>query len=232
MDAAESERALRPLLPRERAVAARRAPASASPSWRRWPGAGVGRRASRTGSRPERAPRCGCPPRPCRALTLSLTGPYPGAASVEGMSARQIIRNVALAVAGLVAAVAIGLTANSISGDSVGLSAQPLSAGEGACAGGRHAGRPRRRAQRAQARADQKARTRTCSRRAGANDHHAGRAPTDGHDRRRRGSGDDGSSGRGLRGRGRGGATTTRATARATQGGDDNSGHGGGGDDD
>ena len=46
------------------------------------------------------------------------------------MSARVIIRNVALALAGLVAAVAIGLAANTISGDSVGLSAQPLSAGD------------------------------------------------------------------------------------------------------
>ena len=63
-------------------------------------------------------------------LTFSLTGPYPGAASLGSMSPRRILRNAALALAGLVAAVGIGLAANAISDDSVGLSAQPLSAGE------------------------------------------------------------------------------------------------------
>ena len=46
------------------------------------------------------------------------------------MSFRRLATGAALAIAGLAAAVGIGLLANSISGDSVGLSAEPLSAGE------------------------------------------------------------------------------------------------------
>jgi hypothetical protein len=46
------------------------------------------------------------------------------------MSLRRFATGAALAIAGLVAAVGIGLLANSISGDNVGLSAEPLSAGE------------------------------------------------------------------------------------------------------
>jgi hypothetical protein len=46
------------------------------------------------------------------------------------MSFRRFATGAALALAGLVAAVGIGLLANSISGDNVGLSAEPLSAGE------------------------------------------------------------------------------------------------------
>ena len=46
------------------------------------------------------------------------------------MTPRRLAAGVALALAGLVAAVAIGLLANTISGDSVGLSAEPLSAGD------------------------------------------------------------------------------------------------------
>ena len=46
------------------------------------------------------------------------------------MAPSRILRNAALGVAGLAAAVGIGLAANTISGDSVGLSAQPLRAGE------------------------------------------------------------------------------------------------------
>ena len=46
------------------------------------------------------------------------------------MSFRRFATGAALAIAGLLAAVGIGLLANSISGDNVGLSAQPLSAGE------------------------------------------------------------------------------------------------------
>lgn len=45
------------------------------------------------------------------------------------MTFRQFATGAALAIAGLVAAVGIGLLANSISGDSVGLGAEPLSAG-------------------------------------------------------------------------------------------------------
>src|SRR5215208_5879217 len=46
------------------------------------------------------------------------------------MSLRRFATGAALAVAGLVAAAGIGLLANSISGNNVGLSAEPLSAGE------------------------------------------------------------------------------------------------------
>jgi uncharacterized membrane protein YgcG len=46
------------------------------------------------------------------------------------MTLRRFATVAALAIAGLAAAVGIGLLANSISGDSVGLGAEPLSAGE------------------------------------------------------------------------------------------------------
>jgi hypothetical protein len=46
------------------------------------------------------------------------------------MTLRRFATGAALAIAGLMAAVGIGLLANSISGDNVGLSAEPLSAGE------------------------------------------------------------------------------------------------------
>src|SRR3954453_14060556 len=46
------------------------------------------------------------------------------------MTFRQLATGAALAIAGLVAAVGIGLLANSISGDNVGVGAEPLSAGE------------------------------------------------------------------------------------------------------
>src|SRR6187397_2062910 len=46
------------------------------------------------------------------------------------MTFRRFATGAALAIAGLMAAVGIGLLANSISGDSVGLGAEPLSAGE------------------------------------------------------------------------------------------------------
>jgi hypothetical protein len=46
------------------------------------------------------------------------------------MRFRRFATGAALAIAGLLAAVGIGLLANSISGDNVGLSAEPLSAGE------------------------------------------------------------------------------------------------------
>jgi hypothetical protein len=46
------------------------------------------------------------------------------------MTFRRVATGAALAIAGLAAAVGIGLLANSISGDSVGLGAEPLSAGE------------------------------------------------------------------------------------------------------
>ena len=46
------------------------------------------------------------------------------------MGFRRFATGAALAIAGIVAAVGIGLLANTISGDSVGLGAEPLSAGE------------------------------------------------------------------------------------------------------
>ena len=46
------------------------------------------------------------------------------------MTFRKLATGAALAIAGLAAAVGIGLLANSISGDNVGLGAEPLSAGE------------------------------------------------------------------------------------------------------
>jgi hypothetical protein len=46
------------------------------------------------------------------------------------MSLRRFATGAALAIAGLLAAAGIGLLANSISGDNVGLSAEPLSASE------------------------------------------------------------------------------------------------------
>jgi membrane protein involved in colicin uptake len=46
------------------------------------------------------------------------------------MSFRRLATLAALAIAGVAAAVGIGLLANTISGDSVGLGAEPLSAGE------------------------------------------------------------------------------------------------------
>ena len=46
------------------------------------------------------------------------------------MTFRKFATGAALTIAGLLAAVGIGLLANSISGDNVGLSAKPLSAGE------------------------------------------------------------------------------------------------------
>ena len=56
------------------------------------------------------------------------------------MSFRRFATGAALAIAGLAAAVGIGLLANSISGDSVGLSAEPLSAARRS----RRQGRPSR----------------------------------------------------------------------------------------
>ena len=68
---------------------------------------------------------------PCPILSRRLRRPYPSAPRIDVvMDLKRAIRNAALALLGLVAAVAIGLVANSVSGDSVGLSAQPLSAGD------------------------------------------------------------------------------------------------------
>jgi hypothetical protein len=68
--------------------------------------------------------------KPCPPLNRPLTRLYRRGPSIGGMGPRRIWVGVGLALAGLAAAVAIGLLANSISGDSVGLSAEPLSAGD------------------------------------------------------------------------------------------------------
>ena len=112
---------------------ARRAPGWGWRWWRRWPARWGGEASlENREAAAEPAPRCGCPrPDACPTLTRQLDEALPGARLASSrMVRRRIIRNVALALAGLVAAVAIGLAANTISGDSVGLSAQPLSAGE------------------------------------------------------------------------------------------------------
>ena len=126
---------------------------------------------------------------------------------------------VTLAVLGLVAAFGIGLAANAISGDSIGLSARPLRAGHelAPSAGARARRRQRRRADDDDLRPLDEHRV---------DDHHADDHHADDHDRGRRrprrplerrerlsGGGDSG-SGRG-RGRGRGGGRLTRAPARA-----------------
>ena len=85
------------------------------------------------------------------------------------MSLRRFATGAALAIAGLMAAVGIGLLANSISGDNVGLSAEPLSAGETLAprAEDRSADRARQRAARERAR--QRAAARRRAKREAAN---------------------------------------------------------------
>lgn len=132
------------------------------------------------------------------------------------MSFRRFATGAALAIAGLAAAVGIGLLANSISGENVGLSAEPLSAGEtlapkaddrGGDRARQRAARARKRRAAARRRAQREANTRTATTEAPAVP-----PPTTTDD----GGGDD-SSGRG-RGRGRSS--------------DDSSGSGSGGSDD
>ena len=200
---------------------------------RRWGGEAEPRE---PGARPGRARSCGCPRSLCRALTLSWTRPYEGAASLDRMSARVIIRNVALALAGLVAAVAIGLTANTISGDSVGLSAQPLSAGdELAPEAASREDRSDARRERRRRRARQRARTERESPATTPAAPPSTGTVTSGDDDVSGGDDDGGddSSGRG-RGRGRGGDDDSSGSGSG--GSDDSSGSGsddsGGGDDD
>jgi hypothetical protein len=78
------------------------------------------------------------------------------------MSLRRFATGAALALAGLLAAVGIGLLANSISGDNVGLSAEPLEAGETLAPSSDDRGRDRAK-QRAAAR--ERARKRAAARR-------------------------------------------------------------------
>ena len=65
-----------------------------------------------------------------RALTGSWTRPYPAGASIESCSESAQPATSLLAVAGLALAVGVGLAANAVSEDSIGLSAEPLGAQE------------------------------------------------------------------------------------------------------
>ena len=104
------------------------------------------------------------------------------------MSLRRLALGAALVLAGLVAAVGIGLLANSISGDSVGRSAQPLSAGDTLAPSAAERRREARAEQRAERRREARARQR---RRAAARERAADRA--DPHDA---GDADDPAAGR------------------------------------
>src|SRR3954454_20148335 len=66
------------------------------------------------------------------------------------MTFRKLATGATLAIAGLAAAVGIGLLANSISGDSVGLGAEPLNAGETLAPGSAKKGADQSRKQRRQ----------------------------------------------------------------------------------
>ena len=116
------------------AAAARPARAWGSRWWRRWRRAGAAPSTWSTAPRAAPAPRWCCrwpPVRHNQALTRTLTTLYPGAGSLDPMRLRTAAIGLALAIFGLGAAVGIGFAANSISGDTVGLSAAPLSAGDG-----------------------------------------------------------------------------------------------------
>ena len=92
------------------------------------------------------------------------------------MTPKRIAGAVALGLAGIVAAVAIGLLANTISGDNVGLSAEPLSAGDTLApttAERRRATARRELAQRRQARRRRQAARAAATRRGPEHRHHA-----------------------------------------------------------
>ena len=146
------------------------------------------------------------------------------------MNARRIAAGAALLIGGLIAAVGIGLLANTISGDSVGLSAEPLRAGDTlaplAADEARQAARDRRRAERRRAeRARRRAAARAERARQQAAPPPADQAPTAPVSPDDNGGGfepdDDDGSGQG-RGRGRSGEDS---------GGDDSGGDDSGGDD-
>ena len=139
---------------------------------------------------------------------------------------KSIPLTVALGVAGFLAAAGIGIAANAITGDSVGLSAEPLAAGEDLAPAAASRTREeadraeeRARAKKRRERARERARERREERAAGRSDAPStpatpAPAPTDdvdgddnsgsGSDSSGSGSGDDSGQGRG-RGRGRGG---------------------------
>jgi hypothetical protein len=133
------------------------------------------------------------------------------------MSLRRFATGAALAIAGLVAAVGIGLLANSISGDNVGLSAEPLSAGETLAPHADDRGRERARQRAARERARKRAAARRRAQREAAQQPAdtvevpaPGPAPTtttfDDHGGLRDGSDDNSGSGSGSSGSGSGGS--------------------------
>jgi hypothetical protein len=129
------------------------------------------------------------------------------------MSLRRFATGAALAIAGLVAAVGIGLLANSISGDNVGLSAEPLSAGETLAPHADDRGRERARQRAARERARKRAAARRRAQREAAQqpaDTVEVPAPTtttfDDHGGLRDGSDDNSGSGSDSSGSGSGGS--------------------------
>ena len=111
-----------------RAASARAAAASASPSCACSPAAGAATRRSRTARRAARARSCACRSR--RAADPADDRAHSPPSWRTDDRPRQARLLAALAILGVLAAFGIGLAANAISGDTVGLSARPLAAGE------------------------------------------------------------------------------------------------------
>ena len=148
------------------------------------------------------------------------------------MKARTAAIGAVLAVLGLAAAVGIGLAANAISDDSVGLSAQPLSAGESlapkATDQKQEGRRPRRKPERGtQTDGTTTAPPATTTSPAGPQDDHGGE--TDGGEGSDDGSGSSGSSGSGSSDSDSSGSGSSGSGSSG--GSDDNSGHGNADDD-
>jgi hypothetical protein len=137
------------------------------------------------------------------------------------VSSKRIVAGTALALAGVMAAIGIGLLANTISGDSVGLSAEPLSAGDALAPSATQRQRAERRLEVAQRReARQRRRQTAARRRRQAATENATTAPTTEPPTTSTTGGDDDGGGDDSSGRGRG---------RGRSGGDD-SGSGDSGD--
>ena len=148
------------------------------------------------------------------------------------MSFRRFATGAALAVAGLAAAVGIGLLANTISGDSVGLGAEPLSAGEtlAPATAKSDEGKQRQRRHRNRNRGGDDARTTTSPT---LTDELAPAEPGDDNGGLRSGSDDGSSSGSGSSGSGTSGSGSSGSnTSGSTPGGSGSSSHSGGSDDD
>jgi hypothetical protein len=147
------------------------------------------------------------------------------------MSFRRFATGAALAIAGLAAAVGIGLLANSISGDNVGLGAEPLSAGETLAVHDKADDRAEKRKQRQRRRRNRNGdETRTAASPT-LTDEIAPATPTD--DNGGDDQGDEGNSGKGSSGSsgsnsGSGGSGGSGSSGSGSGGSDDS----GGGDDD